>query len=111
MHVWWATEVECVSSICRLERDGLQASIVAEALGRLTAMAEDWNEVVPGTLVRQTAKRLLRVHPLRAADSLQLAGAWVLADGEPASVEFISLDDRLRDAATREGFVVLPPTT
>jgi hypothetical protein len=54
-----------------------------------------------------TAQRLLRVHPLRAADSLQLAAAIVAAEGDPATLEFVGLDDRLNDAAAREGFRVV----
>ena len=108
MHVWWGTEVECVSTLARLDRERVDPAILSSALERLAALREDWHEVAPGTLVRETAKRLLRVHPLRAADSLQLAAAWVLADQEPASVTIVSLDDRLRDAARREGFAFLP---
>lgn len=111
VHVWWGTEIECVSTITRLEREGIDASIIAAALDRLSAMREDWNEVTPGALVRDTARRLLRVHPLRAADALQLAAAWVLADQNPSSVSVVSLDDRLRDAARREGFLLVPERT
>jgi uncharacterized protein len=44
------------------------------------------------------------VHPLRAADALQLAAAVVAAERDPPSLEFVSLDDRLLEAASREGF-------
>lgn len=108
MHVWWGTEIECVSTLARLEREGIGASIIEAALGRLAALREDWNEIAPGAAVREGAKRLLRVHALRAADSLQLAAAWVLADGKPDSVTLVSLDDRLRTAARREGLPLLP---
>ncbi len=111
MHVWWGAEIECVSTIARLERQAIDPSIIAAALDRLAKLREDWNEVSPGTLVRDTARRMLRVHPLRAADSLQLAAAWVLADQNPSSVSLVSLDDRLRDAARREGFLLLPERT
>lgn len=108
MHVWWATEVECVSSLARLEREKVAPSIIEAALDRLAALSEDWSEIAAGAGVRDTAKRFLRVHALRAADSLQLAAASVLADGESGSVTVVSLDDRLRDAARREGFQLLP---
>jgi len=108
VHVWWGTEIECVSTIARLEREKIEPSIIAAALDRLSAIREDWNEVLPGALVRDTARRLLRVHPLRSADALQLAAAWVLADQSPGSVSIVSLDDRLRNAANREGFALLP---
>jgi predicted nucleic acid-binding protein len=53
------------------------------------------------------ALRLLRVHALRAADSLQLAAAIVAAEHEPSALEFVSLDERLNEAASREGFRIL----
>ncbi|HVT43685.1 MAG TPA: type II toxin-antitoxin system VapC family toxin [Thermoanaerobaculia bacterium] len=108
MHVWWGTEIECVSTLARLEREGIDASIIEGALARLAALREDWSEIAPGSAVREVAKRFLRVHALRAADSLQLAAAWILADGQPDSVTLVSLDDRLRTAARREGLPVLP---
>jgi len=51
--------------------------------------------------------RLLRIHPLRAADALQLAAALTAAEN-PGALAFVSLDDRLSDAARREGFSILP---
>ncbi len=108
MHVWWAAEVECVSAISRLEREYKSSEVVERAFARLQMLVSRWNEVIPGSTVRDIARRLLRVHPLRASDALQLAAAIVLADQNPAAVEFLCLDDRLRDAASREGFRVLP---
>ena len=108
MHVWWATELECISAIARRERDGLEHSYVSAALERLGHFREDWSEVLPSVSVRETARRLLRVHPLRTGDSLQLAAASVLAREGPFVVEIVTLDDRLRLAASREGFMVGP---
>jgi uncharacterized protein len=108
VHVWWGTEIECVSTIARLERNGIDSSVLAAALDRLSALREDWNEVNPGALIRDTARRLLRVHRLRGSDALQLAAAWILSDQSPASVSMVSFDDRLRNAASREGFRLLP---
>lgn len=111
MLVWWATVVECVSAIARLERDGdLTSDATLAALERLDALAEGWNEVQPVEAARRAARRLLRVHRLRAADALQLGAAVVAAEGHPASLEVVTLDDRLVDAARREGFVVLGDT-
>jgi predicted nucleic acid-binding protein len=105
--VWWATEVECVSAIARLERkDDLSSDATLAALERLDALAEGWSEVQPVESARRAARRLLRVHSLRSADALQLAAAVVAAEGQPASLEIVSLDDRLIEAARREGFVV-----
>jgi predicted nucleic acid-binding protein len=107
MLVWWATEIECVSAIARLEReDDLSSDSTLAALERLDALVEGWNEVQPVEAARRSARRLLRVHSLRAADALQLAAAVAAAEGDPASLEIVTLDDRLTAAARREGFVV-----
>jgi predicted nucleic acid-binding protein len=102
--VWWATELESVSAISRREREGaLDLRTSAIALHRLDALARQWIEVQPVLAVRGLARRLLRVHPLRAADSLQLAAALTVAEQEPASITFVCLDQRLTEAAMREG--------
>lgn len=108
MLVWWATPVECASALARRERDGALALAEAtDALDRLRSLSASWQEVLPSEAVRSVAQRLLRVHPLRAADSLQLAAAIVAAEGEAPTLEFVGLDSRLNDAATREGFRIL----
>jgi predicted nucleic acid-binding protein len=107
---WWATEVECVSALARLEREGsLAAPSMVQALRRLDGLARAWREVQPVTAVRQTAIRLLRVHPLRTADAFQLGAAIVAAEDHPASLQLITLDERLAQAAEREGFAVVRP--
>ena len=107
---WWATAAECVSALARLEREGsLTAPSMAEALLRLDGLARAWREVQPVTTVRTIAIRLLRVHPLRAADALQLGAAIVAAEDHPATLPLVTLDERLAQAAEREGFVVVRP--
>ena len=107
---WWATGVECVSALARLEREGgLPAASITEGLGRLGALARAWREVLAVSAVRETALRLLRVHPLRTADALQLGAAIVAVEGHPASLPLVTLDERLAQAAEREGFVVVRP--
>jgi predicted nucleic acid-binding protein len=105
--VWWASQIECASALARLEREGLlDESAAAEAFERLGALTRSWNEVDPSDAVREAAVRFLRVHPLRAADALQLAAAFVAAEGRPSSLEVVTLDDRLAAAARKEGFVL-----
>jgi len=60
--------------------------------------------------LRDAARRLLRVHDLRAADALQLAAALAAAEGRPMTLTLLCLDDRLGAAAEREGFPVLGAT-
>ncbi|MGB5161051.1 MAG: type II toxin-antitoxin system VapC family toxin [Thermoanaerobaculia bacterium] len=105
---WWGSPVECASALARLEREGgLNAKDAQEAFHRLAILAKCWHEIEPGQVVRDTAQRLLRVHNLRAADSLQLAAAFWASEGHPSTLELVSLDDRLGLAAQREGFTVL----
>ena len=111
MAAWWATEIECTSAIARRQRLGqLPENVAAEAFVRLKALREGWHEVEPGEELRESAKRLLRVHDLRTADALQLAAAVYVAEARPSTLEFVSLDDRLLAAARREGFPTTKPT-
>jgi uncharacterized protein len=108
MLVWWGSSVECICALARLERDGaLSPASMTQALQRLRQLAAAWHEVDPSDEIRETAARFLRVHPLRAADALQLAAAFAATERRRASLEIVTLDDRLADAARKEGFVVL----
>jgi predicted nucleic acid-binding protein len=108
--VWWATEVECASAIARLERrEALSPQAAQAAFERLDGLAAAWMEVQPGDRLRTLARRLLRVHPLGAADALQLAAALETAEGSPAALELVTADDRLALAARREGLGVSVP--
>jgi predicted nucleic acid-binding protein len=107
---WWGTTVECVSAISRRARDGsLRAQALSQALMRLDALAAAWQEVEPSPRIRQSAIRMLRVHPLRAADAFQLAAALAASEENPAALPVVTYDDRLGESAEREGFVVITP--
>lgn len=104
---WWGTRVECESAIARLERESmLRPRSAASARGRLDRFAATWQEVQPSEVLREHALRFLRTHELRAADALQLAAGVAAAEGRPATLAFVCLDDRLAAAAEREGFPV-----
>ena len=106
--MWWATPVECTSALARLEREGrMTARDVSTALARLDTLTRAFDQVLAVEPVRVTAQRLLRSHVLRAADALQLAAAIEASAGAPGTLPFVCLDERLADAAHREGFVVL----
>jgi prevent-host-death family protein len=81
--------------LLELERSGLARIVIG---------------VIPAE-VRTLASRLLLNHPLRAADALQLAAALVWAGKAPTGQRFVCLEQRLRDAARKEGFVVVPEKT
>ena len=106
---WWGSALECTSGIRRREREGLLDTQSAnQALALLETLASRWTEVLPSVQLRSHASRLLATHPLRAADSLQLAAAITWRRDPGAKPEFVCSDTRLADAATREGFSCLP---
>jgi predicted nucleic acid-binding protein len=100
-----------VSAISRRERDGdITRRGAQDAIAKLDRFRESWEEIAPHDAVRRTARRLLRVHALRSADALQLGAAIVAAEDYPETLELVSSDDRLVEAARREGFPVLVPS-
>ena len=106
--VWWGTVVECAAAVARHEREGtLRSNQASDFLAYLDQMATFWHEMLPSQRIRAIARRVLRTHPLRAADSFQLAAAIASADENPEAIGFVSFDARLNAAATREGFPIL----
>ena len=107
--VWVLSEVEVLSGLWRRSRareltDGARESALRDIdviLGNATVIDD-----VPA--VTERARRVLALHPLRVADALQLAAALVACDDKPAQLPFVTLDDRLAEAARHEGFQVLP---
>ena len=109
--VWWGTEVECVSALARLDREATVAgSEIVAAFERLDELGRGWQLIQPVDRVRLIANRLLRVHALRAGDALQLAAAIAAAEERPSSLDMVTLDLRLAQAAEREGFKVVVPS-
>ena len=105
---WWGTPVECASVAARLRREErLTVEEEGQVLELLDTLRKSWLEILPSEEVRTRATRLLRVHGLKAADSLQLAAALLWA-GSPDRAELVTFDERLALAARLEGFRVLP---
>ena len=112
MVVWWGTRTECVSALMRRMREGGMTHAGERAARHvLLALANAWMEMQPNETLRSVAERLLAVHPLRTADALQLAAALLWCRQIPAGQDFVTFDQRLRDASYREGFTVLPDTS
>jgi len=110
MAVWLLTRTELVSAIRRREREGdLNASELTIALRRLDGRASRWTEITDVEHVRQRAERLLAVHPLRAADALQLSAALALCGDRPRGRALLTRDGALAVAAEREGFTTIVP--
>ena len=97
-----ATEV--VSAICRRCREGdMRVEQRETALRSIDSERPDFHVVELTEEVTTRAAALLRRHPLRASDSLQLAACLLLADelGKPTSL--LAFDEQLVSAAQAEG--------
>ena len=109
MVVWWGTPVEVLSALARVERPSAVASADVDLARRaLEDLGDRWNEVLPSEEVRERAGAGLLRHAIRAGDALQLGAALTWARGRPRAHRFLTLDERLAEAARREGFDVLP---
>jgi len=107
--VWWTTYIECLSALSRRQREGVFTSGDATKVRAvLSALAAAWSEVQPTEMVRVRAERLLSIHSLRAADALQLAAALVWAQETPRGLDFVCLDQNLRESSLKEGFSIKP---
>jgi predicted nucleic acid-binding protein len=106
--IWMMTVVEVMSAIARKQRErpGL-TELCEQAISNVRDAAVTWVEVEDAAAARYQAERIVVNYPLRAADALQLGAALIAADGDPQSLELVTLDGRLADAARREGFPVL----
>jgi predicted nucleic acid-binding protein len=105
--LWTLTPVEVISALRRLVRDGVleerDAQLAEERLDELVQACQVVIDVEP---VKALAARLLRLHPLRAFDALQLGAALHWAEGHSRGRALHTLDARLAGAARREGFTV-----
>lgn len=103
------TIVEVNSSIARKGRVAdLTSTGVARALSAIASLRKDWVEIDITTTVLDLACDLLYLHPLRAADAIQLAAALTWCDHSSRGREFVCLDRRLATVAAEVGFTVLP---
>lgn len=105
--IWMFSGIEVLSAIGRLARrsrevDDLIPGIRLEALD----LIRNCTTVTDADAVRRRAERLIGVHPLAAADTLQLAAALTAANDRPDTLEFVTLDRLLAQRASLEGFRV-----
>ncbi|MBC8011522.1 MAG: hypothetical protein H7067_15665 [Burkholderiales bacterium] len=91
---------------CRVREGALDGIGARQARERLATLAAAWHEVAPSPALRTLAVRLLRTHPLRAAESLQLAAALALSQAGVPALPFLIADQRLAEAAEIEGLAV-----
>ena len=105
--VWVVSPVEVRSALARRQRDGTLARRgFQEARDRSLRLFGAMTHVVALEPICARALRLVELHPLRAADALQLGAALVVSRERPGSLPFVTLDERLAEAAEKEGFPV-----
>ena len=105
--LWTMTPVEITSALWRLVRAGALTEEDAHAGDiRAQELAAASHTVADLDAVKAQARRLLRVHALRAADAVQLSASLIWAGGRPQGKTLHTLDDRLALVARREGFEV-----
>jgi hypothetical protein len=106
--VWMLTSVEVLSVLGRLGRSskGL-ADVLPGVRHDATTLFNRWVTVSHLEGVRRRAERLVGVHPLSAADAMQLGAAMLAADDRPETLDLVTLDQTLARCARLEGFRVL----
>jgi predicted nucleic acid-binding protein len=105
---WCLSPTEVWSAVARRRReDLLRSPELRVARQRLAELGGSWHEIDDVPAVRSRAQRLLEVHPLRAADALQLAAALLMVQDRPDRAALVTVDVRLGECADSEGFTVV----
>lgn len=103
----WHAVPECASAFCRLRREGfLSENQLSEVLARLQSQSAHWFALASGSRLEHLTLRVLRLHPLRAMDAVHLAAACLVRGEIISTMEFLSEDNRLAEAAAKEGFLL-----
>ena len=106
--VWMFTRVEMLSALGRLGRatDEL-ADVLPGARADVMDFLAQCVTVTDVEGVRRRAERLVGLHPLTAADAMQLGAAIIASGDRPESLEFVTIDQALARSAQLEGFRVV----
>ena len=103
--VWALSPVEVHSAlVCKRADGSLDPADFLAARNRANLFFSAATQVVVVEQVVARALRVLDLHPLRAADAMQLAAALVVSRERPETLPFVTLDARLAQVAEREGF-------
>ncbi len=106
---WTMSKVEVFSALCRRFREGsLNEETFELAKIRMNDLFDIVFEIVAISKVKERALRLLQVHTLRAADAMQLASLLVATQEDTSKLPIMCFDERLKQAAKREGFIINP---
>jgi predicted nucleic acid-binding protein len=97
------SQVEIVSALMRRSREGALSEARRETV--LSALDVDLSAMLVvevSSAIVARANGLLRAHPLRAGDAIQLASCLHLRDELQEDVTLVAFDDRLALAARKE---------
>ena len=101
------SEVEVASALVRRARDG---AFTAEERDRaLASLSDDFTALIIVELTQEIAadaQALMLRHPLRVGDAVQLGSCLFLQREMGQPIPFVAFDDRLVEAARREGLTV-----
>lgn len=102
------TEVETVSGLVRLARENsLRARSRDVAITEFLGDFARWHIIELLPEITAGAREMLKRHPLRAGDAIQLASGLSVNAGVAGALDsFVTFDRRLADAARREGLHV-----
>jgi hypothetical protein len=104
--IWMMTRIEIISAIARKKRERPEfASLLSRAVREVHEAASTWVEISDAAAARLHAERIVLDYPLRAADALLLGAALVAADGDPQSLELVTLDRRLPRRLSARAFL------
>lgn len=95
--------IEVASALARRTREGALPEAARDRA--LAALEEDMTAFLVVELtddIVTRAQALLRRHPLRAGDAVQLASCMHLRDGLDEPIRLVAFDDRLAAAARKE---------
>ena len=107
---WSWTRAEVVSAIERRCRENSDSRARRRnTLAEFISFVRSWYEFSEMHLIQSRALELLAHHPLRAADAGHLATALLCRERSRLLLDFVCLDNRLSQAAAREGFHVVSP--
>jgi predicted nucleic acid-binding protein len=105
---WWSTPIEVASAIQRLTRTGeITQQESMTAYQRRKKLLRACREIQATETVREQAEVLIQNYPLKAADALQIAAAWVWTMGDPAGSTLISGDRQVLTVAKDLGFTAI----
>jgi predicted nucleic acid-binding protein len=102
------TLIECDRVLIRaLMLNELHESDAVQRQGRLNAVSTRWTLLALDEEIIERARRPFPSEPVRTLDAIHLASA-LTARKAVADLAMLSLDDRVRRAADRLGFLLLP---